>query len=121
MANLQCKTFGLCNASLASAPLCLSVWRGEVHDGAPLVWARCRNDVYAHQQWHKVGQRAHGKDMGAQERGGGEGGQEGEAASFVLQLGAQPPSGDEGIAEGGRGPSHEPLCAAVPMPVSLLV
>ena len=26
-------------------------WRGEVFDGAPVVWSRCRTDVKRHQQW----------------------------------------------------------------------
>lgn len=46
----QCAAFGMCtNAS--SYPLCLSVWRGELEEGAPLVWSRCRKDVFVHQQW----------------------------------------------------------------------
>ena len=49
--NLQCKHYGLCNLVTAKEPLCLSVWRGLLHAGAPLVWSRCRDDVTAHQQW----------------------------------------------------------------------
>lgn len=47
---LQCSAFGMCiNAS--THPLCLSVWRGELHEGSPLVWSRCRKDIFVHQQW----------------------------------------------------------------------
>lgn len=46
----QCSAFGLC-LNQTTYPLCLSVWRGEMREGAPVVWSRCRNDVFAHQQW----------------------------------------------------------------------
>lgn len=46
----QCSAFGLCvNGSIY--PLCLSVWRGEFREGAPLVWSRCRKNIFVHQQW----------------------------------------------------------------------
>jgi hypothetical protein len=46
----QCSAFGMC-VNGSTYPLCLSVWRGESREGAPLVWSRCRKDVFAHQQW----------------------------------------------------------------------
>lgn len=119
-ASLQCSAFGLCANGTVTYPLCLSVWKGEIHDGAPLVWARCRNDVYAHQQWHKVGLRANGDDVDARERGDDERGEGLGTAPFMLQLGARPPQGGGGVAESGHNPSHGPFCAAVPMPMSLL-
>ena len=42
-------------ANASTKPLCLSVWRGEVYEGAPLVWARCRRDVTTHQRWAAEG------------------------------------------------------------------
>ena len=47
---MQCASFGIC-LNTTTYPLCLSVWRGEVHDGAAAVWSRCRTDVREHQQW----------------------------------------------------------------------
>ena len=49
-AEMQCASFGIC-LNTTTYPLCLSVWRGEVFDGAPVVWSRCRTDVKRHQQW----------------------------------------------------------------------
>lgn len=46
----QCAAFGLC-LNTSTHPLCLSVWRGEFADGAPLVWSRCRSDIFLHQTW----------------------------------------------------------------------
>ena len=53
-AQQQCASFGLCGNASLTYPLCLSVWRGEVHEGAPLVWSRCRTDMFKHQQWKRV-------------------------------------------------------------------
>ena len=49
-AEMQCASFGIC-LNTTTYPLCLSVWRGEVFDDAPVVWSRCRTDVKRHQQW----------------------------------------------------------------------
>ena len=87
----QCAAFGLCaNASL-TYPLCLSVWRGEVREGAPLVWSRCRTDIFAHQQWRQASTR--------------------EGGAFLLEHAG----GGSAAARGG-----ESLCAAAPLPARLL-
>ena len=48
-AEMQCASFGIC-LNTTTYPLCLSVWRGEAFDGAPLVWSRCRPNATGHQQ-----------------------------------------------------------------------
>lgn len=98
----QCAAFGLCaNASL-TYPLCLSVWRGTVHDGAPLVWSRCRTDVYSHQQWRR-------RPIGAEDDATG-GAAAAADAPFVLERVVSDASSGE-----------EPLCVAAPVPARLLL
>ena len=87
-------SFGLCGNASLTYPLCLSVWRGEVHEGAPLVWSRCRTDMFQHQQWKRPPSHPAGSP----------------SAGFVLQHAA------EKRADGGS----EPLCVAAPLPARLL-
>ena len=96
--SVQCAAFGLCANGTITYPLCLSVWKGEIHEGAPLVWSRCRKDVYRHQQWLQVPQLG----VGATER------------PVALQLAGF------GADAGPSSRNAEPLCAAVPMPMSIL-
>ena len=90
----QCAAFGLCaNASL-TYPLCLSVWKGEIAEGGPVVWSRCRTDVYAHQQWQR--REVHG------------GGAAGGGSTFAIE-------------HAGSTDGAAPLCVAVPLPTTLLL
>lgn len=89
---MQCASFGIC-LNTTTYPLCLSVWRGEVHDGAAVVWSRCRSDVCEHQQW----QLRPAVD-------GGGGAARGDAFRVELASSSQ----------------TEPLCVAAPVAASLI-
>ena len=114
----QCTPFGLCtNGSLTYRyPLCLSVWKGEIHEGAPLVWSRCRSDQYENQQFRRVHPVSLDPLAGASpaHASGLAGASPASRPSedFVLQLGASRSSSSTSPVE--------PLCLAVPMPISLL-
>jgi hypothetical protein len=92
-ADAQCAAFGLCTNASLTYPLCLSAWRGEVGEAAPLVWSRCRTDVYAHQQWRRVRADA-----------------DGASPAFLLAHGERPTAAPA-----------EPLCVAAPLPTRLLL
>ena len=64
----RCASFGIC-LNTTTYPLCLSVWRGEVFDGAPVVWSRCRTDVKRHQQWALPATEVHDGSFRVQLRG----------------------------------------------------
>ena len=95
-AEAQCAAFGLCSNASLTYPLCLSAWRGEVGEAAPLVWSRCRTGVYAHQQWRRV--------QPVVPAGGAS------ASSFLLAHGERPSAAHA-----------EPLCVAAPLPARLLL
>ena len=72
-AEQRCAGFGICNQSL-TFPHCLSIWRGHVYEGAPVVWSRCRVDSFAHQQWKRASV-AHQPGFLLQHAGGNGGGE----------------------------------------------
>jgi hypothetical protein len=108
-ADQQCAAFGLCANQSVTYPLCLSVWKGEVHEGAPMVWSRCRTDRFAHQQWQRVPASLKWPSSPLAGRSVDQPHREG---IFMLQNG--PVIGSSAAGTG------EPLCVAAPMPMHLL-
>ena len=107
-ADQQCAAFGLCANQTVTYPLCLSVWKGETHEGAPLVWSRCRTDRYAHQQWRRVVVPMGSADSGPT------------AESFLLENGPVEGNHANDVHVQGGQSAAEQLCVAAPMPMSLL-